>query len=299
MLDQEFEKKLIDRARHFDLRPLLALLKARGFESHQILFRSALHSTSSTLIDALWFEREAPRRVYIQLNLGLLGDSSLLPAYFFETIEAHPNPAIRRSFYSFINFFDHHLLQGFLRRIYIEDNDLIFRDWNETRRSFMRLLSADSPATLQWLAQLYFPELRVHAARIGVATESASHSFRVGESRLDGSTILGRRYRSEATGMLIELIADEETDARGKGWALVVKERLDAFLLPLLAPFRMHLVVRLRVLAHASWARLEAPSGPRGQSRGFLGYDRLQTTAESGHTISIFRGRTGEPAEQE
>lgn len=293
-----FETRLIARARRFDLRPLLAVLKAHGFEPHQIIFRGSTHGTSATLVEDLWFERGTPRRVYIQLNLGLLGDNSLLPGYFLETIEAHPDPRVRRSFYDFINFFDHRLLQGLLGGMYIEDNDRIFRDWGQIRRSFLRMLGVESPGTLQWLAQLYFPELRAHASRIPVATESASHSFRVGESRLDGSTILGRRYRTESAGLLLDLIADEETNSRDEGWAPIVKERLEATLLPLLAPFRLRLVVRLRVLAHASWSRLEAASGPRGQARGFLGYDRLQTPAESGHTIVIFRGQVGEDRQE-
>jgi hypothetical protein len=290
--DLDLERRLRARAQQFDLRALLALLRARGFRRHEIFFRGTGQGTAAGLIEAIHFPPEN-RHVIITVNLGLLGDNSLLPSYFLEAIEKHPDRDVRQSFYHFINFFDHRLLRAFFEALYVEDGQAIFRDWAQARRSFLHMVAVDSPGTLHWLAQMYFPELRVHTSRALVTTESASHTFRVGESRLDGSGILGHRYQAEGAGLELDLIAEEETTARGEGWAPVVKRRLEASLLPRLAPFRLHLVVRLRVLAHTSWARLGSPPGPRDKFHGFLGYDRLETREPSGHTIVIFRGRTG------
>jgi hypothetical protein len=77
---------------------------------------------------------------------------------------------------------------------------------------------------------------------------------------------------------------------RGNGWAGIVRTRLAQKLLPILAPFRLPVAFRLRVLQHASWATVEASD----RSRGYLGYDRLRGDKEAGHTIVIFRGITGE-----
>jgi hypothetical protein len=120
-----------------------------------------------------------------------------------------------------------------------------------------------------------------------------SHAFRTGSSRLDGTGILGRTYESDAAGFLVELLAEEETDSRGHPWPNVVRERLNSYVLPLLAAHRIPLVVRLRVMFHASWVRVDFPFT---DEHGYLGYERIRGEAEEGHTLVVYRGVTGEQA---
>jgi hypothetical protein len=283
----KFEEKLSREARRFDLKPLLDLLIAKGYEREEMLFESTQEGTSSSVIEALQFRKKPFRGILITLNLGLLGDNSLLPSYFFQVIEASRDP---ERFFDFIRFFDHLLIDNFLRAVYPEEGGA-YTDYRLVQRSFFRMLGPGSESTLQWLVQLYFPELRVRVSRRAFESTTASHACRTGASKLDGTGVIGRIYRSDATGFTVDLFAEEETDSRGRGWAEIVEQRLETYLLPLLAPFRIPLIVRLRVLYHASWAKVD---GPFDEDHGYLGYDRLRGDPESGHTAIIYRGVTGE-----
>jgi hypothetical protein len=286
-----FEERLSREVRRFELKPLVDLLIAKGYERDELLFEGTHERSSSSLVSAIQF-REAPARcVLITVNLGLLGDNTLLPSYFLRAVEASPDPG---RFFDFIRFFDHRLIDNLIRAVYPDDTGGAYHDWRRVLRSFFGMLGVGSVATLHWLVQLHFPELRVHVTRQAVPNTTVSHALRTGMSKLDGTSVLGRVYASEATGFCVELFAEEEVDARGRAWPEIVQERLEQQLLPLLAPFRLPLVVRLKVLYHASWAMVASP--PDGV-RGYLGYERVRGDAESGHTTLIYRGVTGGPAE--
>ena len=279
--ERAFEREVERRARRFDLKALLDLLRAHGYQHHELLYESSHGgSSSSSIIEGVRFEHTPRRLVYITLNLGLLGDSSLLPSYFFETIEKTSDPDV---FFDFIRYFDHRLLAGLVRSLYPEDDDLMFRDWGKAKEQFVKMLGMGSTCTLQWLLQLYFPELRVQVHRKSFSTTTVSHAFRPGDSQLDGTGVLGRIYTSAESGFVADLVAEEEENARGKSWAKVVKNRLNDRVLPLLEPYRLPLVVRLRVMVHASWLKVES----KDNHTGFLGYDRFVTDEESGHTIIV------------
>lgn len=278
----ELEARIEREARRFDLKPLLDLLRARGYAPEDLLFEGARDESSSrSIVEAVRFFGE-PRRVLITLNLGLLA-SGLLPSYFLAVVEASPDP---ERFHDFLRFFDHRLIDGFVRAVYPEDDPRLYRDYREALRAYLAMLGPASVSTLHWLFALHFPELGVRVERRTFVHETAAYSLRLGESLLDGSGILGHVYPWGDAGFVAELIAEEETDDRDRSWASVVAERLHARLLPLLAPYRIPLVVQLRTLHHASWATL----GPRG----YLGYDRLRGDPESGHVTLIHSGVTGE-----
>jgi hypothetical protein len=282
-----FEAKVEGLARQFDARCLLDLLVAKGYPREDILFEGTHEATSLTLVEKVTFRPPPSRGVLVTLNLGLLGDNSLLPSYFFQVIEGTPHP---ERFFDFIRFFDHRLIESLLRGLYPEEDTSLFSSWNDTMHAFLKMLGPGSVSTLHWLAQLYFPELGVHASRWAFTDISDAFSLRTGESTLDGTGILGRSYQSEAAGLSLELFAEEETDARARAWPNIVRGRLNELLLPLLAPFRIPLCVRLKVTFHASWARVDVPYS---LAHGYLGYERIKGDPESGHTTTIYRGVTG------
>lgn len=282
-----FEERIIREARRFDLRPLLDLLMAKGYPREDILFEGTHDGSSAGLVESVRFRDKPARGVVITLNLGLLGDNSLLPSYFFHVVDGTPEP---ERFYDFIRFFDHRLIGNLLRALYPEDDRAIYRDWGEVLRAFFRMLGPGSVSTMHWLAQQYFPDLGVDVRRWALSDSSLAHAFVTGESKLDGSGILGRLYQSDAVGFSLDLVAEEETDARGRAWPNIVRLRLNDHFLPLLAPFRIPLRVRLTVRFHASWAKVDVPFA---RERGYLGYERIRGDAESGHTTLIYRGITG------
>jgi hypothetical protein len=287
----EFEQKLVREARRFDLRPLIDLLHEKGYEREDILFEAAREgSTSPSIVEALRFREPPFRGATITLNLGLFRDGTLLPSYFVEVIESSRDP---EQFYDFIGFFDHRLAESYLWAVYPEAGGGPFGDFDRALRSYFRMLGPGSTSTLQWLWQLVCPDLRVRVARRAFASETGSHAFRTGESRLDGTGIIGKIYPWDASGFVVDIVVDEETDEKGRPWPNLLRERMDTRLFPLLDPFRIPLLVRLVVLEHASWAKVD---GPDPKEQGYLGFHRLRDKAPGGHVLILYRGVTGESA---
>jgi hypothetical protein len=272
-------------AKQFDIGPLLRVLADHGFPREEVLFESNPEPVASgALVEGVTFFGEPARRAVVTVNWGLLGPDALLPSYFQEIAEQARDP---EALYDFLRFFDHRLVEGALSALHPEANPSLYEDWDRAKGFYFRMLGLASPSTLQWLFQLYFPELRAHVTRKPFRSASTIHALRTGHSHLDGTAVLGRRYEAEAAGLRVELLAEEETNDRGVAWPHVVRERLGATLLPLLAPFRLQLLVSLTVQVHASWSRL--------LPKGYLGYERVRGEAETGHRIVIYEGNTGDP----
>lgn len=286
------EQKIVRDARKFDLRPLVDLLHRIGYAPEEILFESSEDRATGGVVDAVRFLTKPNRTAVVTVNLGLLGDATLLPSYFLQMVEKSADPD---RFYDFIRFFDHRLIEGFYRASYPESDESAFRSFSEVQRSFTRMLGMGSTSTLAWLVKLLFPELRVKVARRAIKNTTAAHAFRTGIARLDGTGILGKVYESDAAGFVVDLVAEEEMDGAGRAWPHEVRTRLDERLLPILAPHRLPLVVRLRVLFHASWAEVDAPFSAE---KGYLGFERIRGDAEAGHTVVLYRGITGETRDE-
>lgn len=279
------EARIVARARDFDLGPLLRLLEAEGYPSERIFFESNPELVASpALVAAVTFHHSPVRRVVVTLNLGLLGANSLLPSYFQHVADQMADPEV---FYDFIRFFDHRLLEHFVRSIYPERDTALVGDWERTKSFYFRMLGLGSTATLQWLFQLHFPELRVWVSRKSFRSVSLGEDLRSGSSVLDGSSVLGSAYESETPGFQVDLLAEEDADPRAEGWPLVVDRRFREVLLPLLAPSRLHLEVGLTVASQNVFARLSEHS--------YLGYERLQGDGAMGHRMVIFLGDTSGP----
>lgn len=271
------------RAREFELGALLRLLGEEGYGHEDILLESNAESQAAAgVVEAVRFQ-ENPRRVSVLVNMGLLGDQSLLPSYFQEIVERARDP---QPFFDFIRFFDHALLENHARAVAPEEDERMYTDWSATKRSYFQMLGPGSVSTLAWLFQLYFPELRSSVSRHAFQSASARHALRAGHSRLDGTAVVGRVYDATTPGFSVDLCAEYEADGVGVAWPHVVRERLSRHLLPLLAPARVPLTVNLVVLSHASWARLSRT--------GFLGYERLAGDATAPHRILLFQGNTGD-----
>lgn len=279
----KFERRVSANAKRFDLRPLLDLLLSRGYQWNDFIFQSASISKSMTIVEDVTFERNPDCSVYITLNMGLLGDSSLLPSYFLEVVEKSPDPQL---FFDFIRYFDHRLLDRFIRSLYPEDDDLLFRDWRAAKRSFLSTLGMGSIATLHWIFQLMFPDLKIGIHREKFSNAAAGFGVQTGRGGLDGSGVLGDSYTAPENGFVVDLIAAEEHTLSGRTWAEEVKARMGR-LIVLLRPFRIPLAVRVVVLEHTSWLRVEKDGANRGQ----LGYDRLKVDEPSGHTMVIYRNQ--------
>lgn len=282
-IPETFEERISRLAMQFDLRPLLEVLREHGYEREDILFEGCADDPASPgIVEAVKFPRNRQHSVIITLNLGLLADGTLLPEYFFDVIQSSN---FSTNFYDFLRFFDHHLVREYLWAIYPEDSDGAFGDYDRLLWSYLRMMGPGSTSTLAWLFQRFFPDFPLHVARREFPSDTAAHAMKMGSSKLDGTGVLGKIYPSESAGFVVELTAEYETDHYGRLWADVVLERFRARLLPLLEPFHIPFVLRLRVLWHTGYAKLE---DPRGETRGRLGYDRIRDKEPSPHTIMLY-----------
>jgi len=284
-----FEARVSREARRFDLRPLIELLRSRGYAREDILFEGTRQSMASpALIESIVFVDRPSRRVIVTLNLGLLADGTLLPTYFAEVVDASPRG---EAFYDFIRFFDHRLLENFLRAVYPEDEGGPFGDYERALRSYFRLTRPDSTSTLAWIFRRLMPDHCLRVERRGFTSQSGTHAFLTGKSLLDGTGILGRVYPWNSAGFIVTIIVEEETDERGRPWPAQIQARLRERILPLLEPYRIPLLVKLDVLNHASWVELEERSAKA--QIGYLGYERIRGKPGE-HSVVLYRGVPGE-----
>lgn len=289
--DPAFEERVRSKARSFELKPLIDLLLARGYRREQLLFESNREGGATSLVHAVEFRQGAGASILITVNLGLLGDNATLPSYMLREVENSKDP---QRFYDFIRFFDHRLIENYVRAAWPEDDPAVYGDYALLCNAVLKLVGLDSISSLHWFMQAMFPELRVSVQRGDFLAVTTSHACRTGISRLDGSSVIGRIYESEAQGFLVELVTEEESYDNHRTWAAVVRSRLKDRCFPVLAPFRLPMRVVLTVLSHASWARLE---GNLVKATGYLGYDRIRATTDSRHSVVIFSGTTGEAEE--
>ncbi|NBD12985.1 type VI secretion system baseplate subunit TssG [Corallococcus silvisoli] len=279
------ERRIRARAKDFDLGPLLRLLESEGYGRERILFESNPEPVASaSLVEAVTFHTSPVRRVVVTLNLGLLGTPGLLPSYFLQVAEQLPEP---EPFLDFIRFFDHRLLTALVDALHPERDVGLVGDWERTKGFYLRMVGVDSPATLQWLFQQVFPELRVTCVRRAFRTRFSGMRPTFGPTPLDGTGILGNAYATDVGGFQVELFADEEADLRGRNWPPLVRHRFHRHVLPLLVPARMQLEVLLTVRAHGRAARL----GPTGS----LGYERLPGAEGQPLRQLIYLGDTAVP----
>jgi hypothetical protein len=148
------------------------------------------------------------------------------------------------------------------------------------------MLGVASSSTLHWLFGLYFPELRVEVKRRPFRSATSSHALRLGNSLLDGTSVVGRTYESDSPGFTVRLSSDEEVHSNGQSWPHLVRDRLEHHILPAISAFDVPLVVILRVTPHSSWAELS--------HAGYLGYERLRGEEDAGHQIVVFHGRSSQ-----
>lgn len=283
-LDIAFQQRVVRSARRFDLPALIRLLTRNGYDRDAIYLESNPDASSgAALVEAVEFAAEAPGRVTILVNMGLLGSSSPLPSYFFRLIEQADDP---QPFEDFIHFFDNILLRQLVAAVMPEEDHALWGPPGAIKTSYFGMLGPGSVATLAQVVAWSFPELQARVTRRGFNRESGAHACRTGLSRLDGSGVVGRHYRSEAEGFAVELYVEEERTSAGRSWPDLLRQRLQAQLLPLLAPARIPLSVTLEVLAHDGWVRL--------QPGGHLGFQRVFAREPGRHRMLIYAGVTGE-----
>jgi hypothetical protein len=275
------EEQICQRVHEFDIQALLELVYYLGYRPEDVLFKSNFSTLSQpSLIEEIQFCSQPIRHVVITLNLGLLSVLSPLPSYFMRAIE---NTNLdEKALLDFLEFFNHKLIQSYLYSIYPEYNSRFYSDWESTKKGYLRLLGLDSVTFLHHLFQMVFPEL-------GIAVEKSRHkrqltlgAFRLGESILGDTKVLGSQATVPVIGFDITLYCDEEFSDRRTTWADKIAQRLHKLLFPILQELDICLKIVLIIRTQKSWLQLKKGS--------YLGIDKLQGGAEKNRMVLVFKG---------
>ncbi len=275
------KEEIVRRVAEFDPSALILLLSHLGYRPEEILFESAAREVSQpSLVQKVEFRAEPVKQAIVTLNTGLLGTQSPLPSYFKRILE--DADLDEQSFTDFLRFFDHRLLDAWLRSIYPEHDPQIFRDFEKTKQSYLRLLGLASVSTLHWLMELTYPELGVTVEKGTIMRSVQLEGARLGGCDLGGSAVLGGWMRGPVPGFLVTLYADEEHTEFGRPWAEEVMRRLERFVFPAVAEAAIELKVVLVIRSEKVWAQLRPGS--------YLGFDRMKGGKRANREIQVFKG---------
>ena len=232
------------RAAEFDPASLLLLLTYLGYRSEEILFQSSIREVSQpALVHRVEFRADPVKQAIVTLNIGLFGPQSPLPSYFKRLVD--DANLDEQSFTDFVRFFDHKLLEGWVRSIYPEHDRAVFRDFEKTKESYLRLLGIGSVSTVHWLVELAYPELEVMVEKGTIMRSVRLEGARLGFCDLGGGAVLGGWLRAPVPGFLITLYSDDEHTESGRPWAEEVMRRLERLIFPTLAEAAVELKVIL------------------------------------------------------
>ena len=279
---KEIEKKIYPKRHEFDLISLVRLLAYYGFQQEEILFKSHMSLCSqSCLIQDIEFQYKPERRVYITLNIGLLSAQTTLPSYFQKNIEAQDID--NQNFSDFIGYFDHFLIHNYLYNIYPEKNSYYFKNWEGTKRDYLRIMDLKSIITLFWIFQLVFPELQIHVKKVVMNRNLKASALIIGKTILGSDAVFGKKTSVSVYGRHITLFSDEESTGAGTPWPKEIKNRLEEQIFPVLRSSEIDLEITLVIRAQKRWIKLHAES--------YLGYDKIKGGEAQYRRIIIFRGR--------
>jgi len=243
------EARIAGAARRFELPALLRVLGRRGYGPEAIVFEGIRGDVEAPgLIDSLRFE-DAPRRVVVRLNTGLLAPDGPLPSYFhrFAATAADPRP-----FLAFIRFFDHTLAGS--RSYVAHPSDGVARG-SPLGRAYQLMAGAGAPPRLHALFRALVPELPVEVAAATFTRAEPTGGTRMGSAGLDGTAILGPVHTTRTRGLVVRLHAEDERYDRTRTWSAVIRERCRRAA-ALLARSRRPVEVRLRIASYGGAARL-------------------------------------------
>jgi hypothetical protein len=269
------DRPLADAARRFELPALLRVLRRRGFGPEAVFFESARGAPASPgLVDSVRFD-EAPRRVVVRLNAGLLAPDGPLPGYFRRFTEELSDP---RPLLAFLRFFDHVVADNLAYVAHPADG--VARG-SLLPAAYQTIAGARSPARLHALARAIVPELPLEVFAAALSRREPNAAACLGQARLDGTALIGSSRVTQAAGFVVRWHAESEADERGRAWADVVRQRCERRLVPLLRRGARPVELRLRFAGYAGRAEIH----PRGQ----LGREPLGESGAAGWEVAVLR----------
>jgi len=270
MAKEDVQAKIAENIKHFDLCALIKLLKSLGYQRGNIVFEgNSTQISHSNLCHEIQFEEE-PFRVRIVVNLGLLSSSSSLPSFFQQLMDKEDiNP---EKFTSFINFFNHHLIDSFLQMTLPEIHEKLFSNWKQTQLHYLSLLGYESVGTIWFLMKMCFPDLVVDVKKNPQEMKLHTSSLVLGRDSLGYNTYLGNRFKQTLSSFKVTFTTDDELSEMGIPWPVEINRRLIELLFPILKKTDLHLSIVLKIKDKCDYLVL----GPRS----YIGFDRIWKSSQ-------------------
>lgn len=285
--NRALEYKIKKKIRKFELISLVQLLVFHGYRPDEICFKSnASICSQASLINDISFKEKPNRSVVVEVNFGLLSAQSPIPSYFLKNIADKGIDA--ELFADFVGFFDNHLIWNYLLNVYPEANRKIFSDRTKSKLSYIQMMDLKSKDTLTLIFNLIIPELSVRVEKTVLRHKMDTTSVRLGETRLNGESVFGRKTVVPVYGRRIVFYSDEEFTDTGKPWPEEIKHRLNEQIAPILGPVGINMELDLVIRSQKRWMGL--------QSESYLGYDKIKGgSSQAYRRIQIFQGRLQPP----
>ncbi len=286
-----FEYDVARLIREFDVCALLELLTEEGYLQENIFFRSNFSTVSEiSLCEAIKFSSvDLPREeteVTLTLNLGLYSAVSLLPEFFYRRMQDESDLGIllRR----FLAFFDHHLIKFMLAMGMPERSPSVLPCWDETQRSYIKLLGVGSTSTLTQLFDLTFPELHVEVVKNPKAFMTQESSIILGRVALGYDALLGKNIVHAVQNIDVTLTLYKGDYEASIPWPREITDRMEDLIYPHLRHANLFLSIVLVIIGDNSQLYL----GKWSQ----IGYARLGQS-DAPHKIMVHRGGIPPPKE--
>lgn len=269
------------RARDFDLRALLRVLFALGYSWDTLLFEGVRTLPEGPgIVHSVEFLPGSSPYAVLRLWTGLLGPNGPLPSYFGRFADSLDDP---RAFLAFIRFFDHVLLRDWAYTVYPDLGAARLEDGAMPAPSLAmayRIAAGfDSVPQLHALFRAVVPELPASVVRRAFVAHRPESGARFGTAALDGSAILGPRFRTTTRGYLVLLHAEDECDDRDRPWEDVVAERWEHTIRQALGRLRARVELRIAFDTYGSAAQLAHTAQ--------MGRRRIRTREPSGWEVLV------------
>lgn len=246
--------RLIDGAQRFDMGALRTALLDAGYpEEKQELRGQFTTGLRPALVEQIALPQDydgddGGDHAQVTFNLGLCAAQNVLSP------ELQHQAARSAWLRDLLAVLEHPLLAQRMACQYPERDERLVPDYAGLRRGLLLLLRPHTPAGLQWLFRLIYPEFGVQVARDRCGEEVRSPGVVLCESAL-GEGALGGEARVPVRGFIVTLFVDEflgDRDARGAAakdqpgdYGSLIWDRLRAQVAPLLAETGLSLTLRL------------------------------------------------------
>ena len=271
------EAAIAENLHRFEIVALLDLLRWLGYDDDSTVFRSHLSVTrDSGLVHSIEF-KDSPKRVVLDVNLGMLSVQSPLPAYLMQLMHQPPD----FPFIHFMRFIDHPLLQARFAAFAPERGAGLGREWERMKEGYLKLMNLRTPASIDWLFRQVFPELQVSVRRTVDTRPMTSAGVELGVAVLGRGTAFGGSALLPTNGIEVRLDASDAHTGDGTPWATAASARVEEEIRPLVQELDLPLSVVL--VLHDQETLLRLVSGH------LLGYEPMARVQETAREVPIVR----------